>query len=190
MADNEEKWDLIIEVHNWTKALILDAEEIDPRHEFFWPPLVQQRDALDHIVRAQRAALHPDQAQVKGEEEAPNYVVMQLDKALGHAYRAFFDVADWFSIIMRERISEVVSQYSRPALLEVMPNYSTEVESRVDDICAAIAKCRMDKDIGGSMITGNVQTYTKIIEELSEILRRLRSVQPKLDKIDTTGSRI
>lgn len=183
MANDAEKWDLIVEVHNQTKALILYAEEVDPEHTFFWPPLIQQRDALDHIIRAQRIALHPAQIS-EGKGTADEYVTAQLDKTIGHCYRAFFDVADWFSLIVRERIGSIVSQYSRQTIIAVLPDYSTQIESRVEAICKQIADLRNDKDIGSVGIIEHVEGYVAVVHELVDCLQRLRDARPKLDQTE------
>ena len=99
MFDNPQMWQTIVRVHNATKSLLIKAEEIDPSHQFFYPPIIQQRDALDHIMRAALAWIDPETIKNNsGNLKDPSeYSKRQLDKALGHVYRAFFDAADWVS---------------------------------------------------------------------------------------------
>ena len=186
MLDHAKMWKTIVRVHNQTKALILFAEELDPQHDFFWPPLVQQRDTLDHIVRAQNALLTIEEKSPEEKTEASKYIDKQMDKALGHIYRAFFDVADWFSIIIRERIEAIVSQYSRSTILQELPDFAEIVDIPVENICETIAGLRATKDIGTPTDT-NIESYVATVNQLSEILKTVRSYQTKFDQVESAN---
>lgn len=192
MFQNAEKWNLLVQLHNYCKSLLLKAEELDPKHEFYFPPLIQQRDALDHIVRAEFALIYPDKLP-KGKdgnpEPATEYAEKQMVKAIGHAYRAFFDAADWLSIIVRERIRGVLANYTRKTIYSVLPEYAEQLEPRIDQICLEIATLRKGKDIGheGKVIDG-VEQYIALINELEEHAMKIMQAQPRLDKVEFSGT--
>ena len=57
-----------------------------------------------------------------GIENPEEYVEKNLDKALGHEYRAFFDTADWFSIQLRQKITNILSSYTSDTIHKTIPN--------------------------------------------------------------------
>jgi len=108
MATLNELWLRLIEIHQHTKELILKSEESGPEKiEFraFLQPLKEQRDVLEHIIRAQ-AALHlsAEPSKPEGDFSAEEIAIKNLDKAVSHAYRAFFDQADFMSITLRKKL--------------------------------------------------------------------------------------
>ena len=169
MDTEADKWEKIVQVHNHAKALILLAEELDPEHTFFLPPVIQQRDALDHVVRAKYAGLHP------GTRADPaQYALDHLDKALAHEYRAFFDIADWLSILYREKIASALSDYSHEAILAALPDFYTTVYPKFETIYEKVAAVRGAKDIGNeTALIDDVEKYRDIIGELSAMWAKI-----------------
>lgn len=102
-GDLSPLWTKIVAVHLSLKQLIIKGEEFDKELETYVQPTLEQRSALDHICRAQAASLG-----LKDVDDPDTYASQQLDKALGHLYRGYFDAADWFSISIRDRISETL----------------------------------------------------------------------------------
>ena len=188
MFGERKKWELLVKVHNYAKAIILKAEEVDPDHEFYYPPLIQQRDALDHIMRAAFAWLFPERMSDPEKESPPDpaeYASKQIDKALGHAYRVLFDAADWLSIIYRERIREYMSSYSPATVYAILPQYRASIEPRIEEICFKIAELRKAKDIGNTnAIVEGVDSYISLIDELEQYLATIRAAKGQLDSVE------
>lgn len=184
----DKKWDSIIFIHRHTKELVLRAEERDPEHEFYFPPLVQQRDTLDHIVRAEWACLHPEDLSDENRAEPEKYAILQLDKALGHAYRGFFDIADWYGLRIREEIADILEPYSRGVIARVLPEQVKTYEPRINVICDEIAAIRNGKDIGKSVLKDHVSEYVDVLNELDRILSLVRNARPDLDKAQEAAS--
>ena len=173
---SDEIWQKIIRIHSHTKALILQAEEIDPERAFFLPPMIQQRDALDHIVRARAAQLRIIQR-----EDSEEYIEANLDKALGHQYRAFFDVADWLGIILREQIEDILTELPTEIINQVMPKFYDKTYPRLKTIDLAIARVRGVKDIGNDLsIIPDVEDYYKLINELVDMWLQMAKAAPTL----------
>ncbi|MEA1950851.1 MAG: hypothetical protein U9N87_05670, partial [Planctomycetota bacterium] len=78
---------------------------------------------------------------------------MQTHKAVGHAYRAFFDAADWLGMVLREAITATLYQYAPECISAAIPDYYATMKPRIEDICGEIAQIRDDKDIGRSSQT-------------------------------------
>jgi hypothetical protein len=178
---HDDLWKRIVEVHGHAKALTLRAEELDPQHEFFFAPVIQQRDAHDHILRAQSAELG-----LRSFEDTPaleDYVTSNLDKALGHEYRAFFDTADWLAILYREKILAALHRYSSESIAAVIPTYYQEIVPKVEKLHREIAAIRNGKDVGaGEGVLEQVQEYRSLLEGLDEDWCRIIDAKSGLEQ--------
>jgi hypothetical protein len=119
-------------------------------------------NAEEHIIRSQAARLGIgcDQDDEKAKKD--------LDKALGHTYRAFFDIADFISsMILRKKIREILAPYSTSAIQAVIPDYYSTIRPRLEDTSKEIAKIRGSKDIAkGNNILNEVIEYESAIETI------------------------
>ena len=95
----------ISQVHMYTKHYLLIAEELSDDGMTFLQPLKEHRDAYDHISRIFALSLNDNNRSYNEEE----YILDNIRKAFGHEYRAFFDMADWFTYICRKYIREELS---------------------------------------------------------------------------------
>ena len=80
---NYEIWLRIITIHQYAKDLLIKCEEIDS-HQLsgFIQPFKEQRDALEHIMRAQ-AAFYDINDDIS-DDVKEKYINWNLEKALGH----------------------------------------------------------------------------------------------------------
>jgi len=126
----DEIWARIIEVHQYAKELMIKGEEIGSAFEYetFIQPLQEQRHALEHIVRARYSELNPEN------DEDDKYIEQNLEKALGHEYRCFFDIADWVSITIRDSIIRQLSKYSSDCISFVFPDYYEKIRPLLEKI--------------------------------------------------------
>lgn len=159
----------IVVIHNFTKHYILLGEELSTDFETYLQPVKEFRDAYEHIMRifTKCVGLNNDENSISKDE----YIKQNLSKALGHEYRAFFDVADWFSIICRKRIYDMVQEHSYEQLCEKYPRYP-EMKSRLYTISEEIASIREKKDIS-SNIFDEVNRYQYALVELLGYYREL-----------------
>ena len=81
-------------IHSTIKGMVLYTEEISGRSNA--QELLEIRDAFDHILRVVKVELC-------GKTNI-DYEVENLDKALGHLCRAGYDVLDWASLVLRQKM--------------------------------------------------------------------------------------
>lgn len=112
-------WDDICKIHLFTKHYLLLAEEMSVDGDLFLQPLKEHRDAYDHIIRVYAAL-----GKKINVDNADEYMKNNMSKALGHEYRAFFDTADWLTLICRERINDLLAEKSREEVVKKYSNYS------------------------------------------------------------------
>ncbi len=156
-------------IHNFTKHYIIFGEELSDDFETYLQPVKEFRDAYEHIMRIFIKCT--DSSINSGNAKTEDYIKKNLSKALGHEYRAFFDVADWFSIICRKKIYEIVKGYTYEQLCEIYPNY-TKMKSRLYEISTEIAQIRDKKDISNN-IYEEVNAYQYALVELLGYYREL-----------------
>jgi hypothetical protein len=170
----DQLWRDLIRVHQAVKKMLLEFEEFDGKT--FLQPIKEQRDALEHVVRARAA-------EIGLTTQSPSYVRENLSKALGHEYRALFDIADHYSITIRERIIALLKPYSAHAIAIVVPEYYREVRPRLAEIDNRISGVRRGKDVAApGEDLAEVDQYTQVIAELRDHYSRLNERIPALER--------
>lgn len=179
MDHHEEQWQKIIEIQSNLKQIIIYAEEFEENNDTFLQPSLEQKHALDHIVRAQSAILG-----LKAPPDTAAYINLHFDKAIGHLYRAFFDAADWLSIIIRRRIRKLLAGYSNQCIMSAMPAYYSDLKPAILSACKEIADIRGAKDIGksNSDMIDEVNKYYGVLNVLKESYEEIVKKIPSLDE--------
>lgn len=161
-----------------TKALMLRAEEADNNNETFLQPSLELKAAFDHVMRA----LARDSGFTKnGDQEPDRYTDRQLDKAIGHIYRAYFDTADWISINFREQFSSLLEPYDNADIATVFPLYYKEIKPRFIDYETGITSLRNQKDIAGESET-LFEKYDALLDRMDEDLKVISRMVPSLNE--------
>jgi len=175
---SDEVWRQIVQVHNRGKQLFILAEEMDSRFETFLQPLQELKHALEHIIRARASELGLT------EGGNPDYVEESLQKALGHEYRAFFDVADWLGVaVLREKALEQMTRYSPDCISRYFREWYDTVRPRLEKANIEIARIRTDKDVArGSDVIPEVEKYHGVIVELAGMMPMISSHIPQLEE--------
>jgi hypothetical protein len=174
--EREEKWKRIIETYQRAKELYLLAEEVGNKLRSWVPPLLQFRDCLEHIVRAE--AVHYGLK----EETDPSYVENNLDKALGHVYRAFFDTADWCAVIVRAEIEQELTGYSNEAIEACLPTYYSAIRPETTRFSEQIAKIRETKDVCSGSNSQLVEEYAGLVRKMISYRSQIGAARPALEQ--------
>lgn len=163
----------IICIHNYTKHYILLGEELDENFETYLQPIKEFRDAYEHIIRIFTWIIEKDE---ESGIQQRQYISNNLNSVLSHEYRAFFDTADWFTIICRKKIYDIVGEYSFEEVCKKYPEYP-DLKAKLLCISEKIADIREKKDISHN-IYEEVNRYQYVMVGLLELYRKL--VQCKL----------
>jgi len=176
-----DKITLIAKLQAHTKAIIIKAEEMGIGEDTFPQPLLEQRSALDHLMRTVLAA-EPDACQ-RTPAELEQYEEDCQSKALGHMYRAFFDAADWLSIELREGIRDCLKPYAYDEICEVFPEYPSWRAS-IFEIGRRISVLRNEKDIAAIPgICDQIEDYHKSLNTLEGYRVKIDVGLADLDKV-------
>ncbi|MCX5675249.1 MAG: hypothetical protein NTX87_09590 [Planctomycetota bacterium] len=172
---HEQIWRDVIHVHQHVKRLMLQGEELDLEQNTFIQPIRELRDALEHIMRVLAAE------RKLGQDSGDEYIEANLQKALGHEYRAFFDVADWVSIEVRGKIRSLVEPFSPECLMAVVPDYYSTYRTEIEQTSLDIAAIRDGKDAGNrERILDQVESYRKKLDRMIEIALILERKLPAM----------
>lgn len=172
--EKEIDWEKIISLYNTIKELYALCEEIDPELNTNLQPLNEFRSSLDHLMR------------ICAIEKLPQYnshdSIQEAQKLYGHLKRAFFDICDLVSIYYRNKIIDILEEYSKDEIQTVFPEYYSKIRMRIEMVSSGIAGMRTKKRFEEH--SGNViDDYCKIIDELSEYYRKVLAAVPALNEL-------
>lgn len=152
-----------------TKTLVSKAESVDIRSSANVQINKEFRDALSHILR-----VFGDQLLMNGEKKATegvDYYESNLDKAIGHIYRAGYDAIDGVAISIRESLN-YTEKFPASIKTHVIPNFAEKI-ARLDGFHKKITKYKDDKDIGKS----SALTFSECIKELDLIREDAQEIE-------------
>ena len=182
--DYQRLWLKALGLYGNLKQLLTLCEELGEEFKTFIHPMKEMRDALDHIMRAEDARRNHPQSQ---SSEIQAYSVTQMDKAVGHLYRGFFDAADWLALKLRQEVGRITRGYDNECLMAVLPEYYSKFTVDLRRVEKKIARMRSEKDIAktNGAIIEEVDQYRQTINELLEIHDKVSSAVPALQEFKT-----
>lgn len=172
MSNFSQYWDSICQIYFLTKHYLILAEELSDDFDTFLQPVKEHRDAFDHIARVYGYRYLQNDL-----KNVDTYRAENMNKAVGHVYRAFFDTADWLSYICRKKIRLILSGKTKEEILQVYPDYN-ELKSMLNEIPLAIANIRKNKDVSDdiSALVQEVEGYRDILDKLLEAYSSINSL--------------
>lgn len=155
-------WDSICEIYFLTKHYLLLGEELSEEFDTVIQPVKEHRDAFDHIARVYGLKFLQDNIP---DEEA--YRISNMKKAVGHAYRAFFDTADFLTYVCRKKIRNLLNNRDYDEIVKQYPDYPN-VKQMLINVPFEIAEIRKNKDVSvdDRALINEVEEYRKIIDKL------------------------
>ncbi len=173
----KELWKNICIIHQKTKKYFIFAEETEINFKTLIQPFNEIKNAFDHVVRIEsvECGIQPN---------VDGYLLSNLDRVLCHTYRTFFDTADFLSINIREKITELLKIYDAEVIEKAIPKYYSEYRGEIIDINEKIAKIRENKDIGNNtQLIETVNKYDKKLNSLCDIYRVVKKSLPVLEEL-------
>ena len=166
----------LTDLYTQAKSLILYSEEIDPTARSNIQVIKELRDANDHLMRVLAARLSTVPPKDSSEVD---YCEKNLDKAIGHVYRAAFDSLDGTVMSLREKVTEVLSDYPLDAIKTVLPNY-WELRTKLDVLTTDVAAHRAAKDVAGN-VAETLSLYIQDTEQIKGFYTQIVQAGPALD---------
>lgn len=175
MSDQNSKikWEEIFNLYNTIKWLYALCEETDTELNTNLQPFNEFRAALDHVMRL-IAIENIEEYKGKNAED-------EVKKLFTHLRRAFFDICDMLSINYRNKIIDVLEDYTVDEIQSALPDYYSKIRPRIEEISETIASLRTNKRFNGNEEQETaLDEYPKIIEELQKYYKTVNSAIPSL----------
>lgn len=165
-------WDSICEIYFLTKHYLLIGEELSEDFDTVIQPVKEHRDAFDHIARVY--GLKFLQENIPDKEA---YCISNMKKAVGHAYRAFFDAADFLTYVCRKKIRELLHNRDQDEIVRYYPDYPN-VKQMLIDVPFQIAEIRKNKDVSvdDRALISEIEGYRKILDELLDAYKAVYGI--------------
>lgn len=152
-----------------SKNLFICAEELLEQMSFFVAPVLEHRDALDHIMRY---------FDLKSKDGLSEEAIKELDRALSHELRAYFDIADYICITIRQQIANSLKQINSKKIQKVWDEY-IDIKKRVVKASEEIAEIRQNR----SSSLMHIEKYKPVIEEMISIYKvYVTNIEPEIRK--------
>jgi hypothetical protein len=143
MEEYKEELKGLVDLYILVKKWIIDAEELDARLESNVAAIKEMRDALDHVIRFISRYMEGSS------DNDREYLVLQIQKAYGHIYRAGYDSLDGVIVSVLARIEEeYLADIPVSSIRDVLPEYWREYRPRLEEIREKASEYRAQKDIG------------------------------------------
>lgn len=178
MNDSNERinWEEIFNLYNTIKWLYALCEETDPKLNTNLQPLNEFRAALDHLMRIVAIENLDDYKEKDDKEEAT--------RLRSHLRRALFDICDMISIHYRNKIIDVLQDYSVEEIQTALPCYYSEIRPRIETISEEISSLRTEKRFNADKKEETVlDDYPEIIKELQGYYKTINLSVPSLLEI-------
>lgn len=171
----EEQSELIriASLYRDAKMIILYAEEVDPTISANIQIVKELRDALDHVMRV---FINKS----SGDLGNGSYGLAQVDKAIGHVYRAAFDALDGTVLSLKIKINDCLIKYDKAVIKEVLPEY-WNYKILLNSLCGQISENRGNKDVEKNHET-LFDKYIAEVEELKKAYDAILRSGPALDE--------
>lgn len=148
-------------IYHKTKHYYTKSEEILPSLHSYLAPILQHRDALDHLMRSYKKRENDD-IQLTA-EELHKIKIDQYHKACNHEMRAFFDVADFICIHIRLKIYKSIKRLSKHRLNKVWKEYAKHKKDMVD-FSERLAKIRENREADDANLAAYCESLDNIID--------------------------
>jgi len=163
---DEDVLENLCKVYGYTKHLMIIAEEVDPEEsKTYLQPRLELFQAFDHLMS--------DYYLPKLYENQEG----SLDAVNKHICTAFFDVADWTNLKIRNCIREELKKYSADDIKSAIPNYYSDIRPNIDLLTDEIIKIRENKMYEDLQDTNK---YIECIEKLREYLKTVTRARGSL----------
>ena len=107
----------------------------------------------------------------------------QLEKVIGHVFRASYDAMDCLSIALKLRLKKALNRKSHEAIVTVFPAYFSTHIVKLNEIDERVTQSRQLKDVGGYS-QEHLENYLRFLTELQAICAEAESRVEEMVRFD------
>ena len=171
--------EVLASLYMQAKSLILYSEEVDPDYRSNLQTIKELRDAFDHLMRIIVERFSDDKSAL-GDTSGTEYFQKNIQKSIGHVYRAAFDALDGAVMSLREKIISGLDEFPLEAVKDILPEY-WDIRVKLEELNETIGDHRARKDIGGN-IGETLDRFVKDVDILKSFHKKLLSAGPALEE--------
>lgn len=177
---NDDYLERIIYIHLKTKELYVLAEEYDQDLRAFVQPINDLKNAYEHVLHVCANEFMDRNGMGKLNKA---YIRDNLKSALRYESKAFFDTAEYLSMILRRSINERLDGFTYNQISSIWDDYE-EVRTSIIDANRRFAEIRKDRSKASDYdIDMNIDEY---YSDVKKLLQRYifieEKVYPKLEQ--------
>lgn len=162
----------IVALYYEVKKHVIASEKLSPGARVSVPALNELRNALDHRMRADGVWRHGIKPRQGTEQDPFKYCEKNLQKALGHVYRAGYDALDILALNRIRQIEKYVDSYRMSTLHTVISDFATRVRQPFEEGVGQCDSAKQGKDVEPE----KVEQHPVYFAEYKVALDRLDSV--------------
>ncbi len=151
-------------IYHRIKAVVLYSEEIDENSRSNIQIIKELRDSFDHVLR-----VFVNKFNLSDVKRDTDYNIKNLDKSLGHLYRASFDALDGVVLSLKEQIRYTVENQNQNVLVGVLGDGYWKLKTKLHQLDEEFTNFRSKKDSGDEAIEEIINNYIIKINDLKEI---------------------
>ncbi|MEI7834207.1 MAG: hypothetical protein WCJ56_13545 [bacterium] len=182
-AEIDESYRGVIRLHSEVKGLIIACEKIERNQNANISAIAELRSAFDHVMRTHAVIFGietEESISTQTNMTAYDYCKSNIDKALGHLYRAGYDAYDIISISLSEKIRNILEGRSSEALFHVIPEFAA-MTNMIENAEALIISAKVQKDVQAVDIEqAQFLNYATANTTLERIYRQLVTAMPQV----------
>jgi hypothetical protein len=176
-ANEKDRIKRLADAYIQAKALVLYAEEIDPSARSNIQPIKELRDAYDHIMLLAISKAYPHEA---GRKLTQEECLGNIEKAIGHVYRASFDALDGVVLSLKELIARELCRFPADILSQVLPDY-WDIKIELQRLVDQVAKYREQKSLSEGR-NELLDKYFKDVDRIRRVYDRILHSGPALEE--------
>ena len=170
----------IVTLYREVKGYVIASEKLSSGARVSIPALNELRNAFDHYMRAEYIWKHGAQPGEGAEPDIFKYCEKNLQKALGHVYRAGYDALDIIALNKVRQIEKYSDGYRLTTFHTVISDYAVCIRAPFEKGIKQCDEAKKGKDIEAEQI----REHSELFANYKEGINALESVLHVLHKHD------
>ena len=181
----------IVALYVEVKKHVVTSEKLSPGARVSVPALNELRNAFDHYMRAEAVWRHGVNPGQGAEQDPLKYCEKNLQKSLGHVYRAGYDALDILALNRIRQIEKYVDSYRISTLHTVIADYAVRIRQSFEEGVQQCDGAKQGKDVEPERVDQHpvyFAEYKASLEKLDSVLRVLHSYDKDLVAVEAEAN--
>ena len=163
----------LVTLYKEVKAYVIRSEKLSRDNAISVPALNELRNAFDHNMRADAVWKHGESPPDGVEPDEFKYCEKNMEKAIGHVYRAGYDAFDIISLDKLQTIKKYMDDFRITTLHTVIKDYTGKIRKPFRSAIESCNNAKLGKDVEPQRIQDHPQFYSWYIQAIETLNRVL-----------------